>query len=88
MPWPLASFLCCELLLVHGHLLAISSPSLSLLKLSPHGAQLLGSTELLPPMTLSSPTAPYHCSLKSSHGGYRFFLLFMWLEEEDNSMRL
>ena len=49
-----------------------------------HGAQLLGPIELLPPMALSSPTAPYRCSLKSGHGGYRFFLLFTWLEVEED----
>ena len=48
------------------------------------GAHLLGPTELLPPMALSSPTAPYRCSLKSGHGGYRFFLLFTWLEVEED----
>jgi hypothetical protein len=37
-------------------------------------------------MALSSLTAPYRCSLKFGHGGYRFFLLFMWLEEEDDSL--
>jgi hypothetical protein len=51
-----------------------------------HGTHLLGQTELLPPMALSSSTAPYRCSLKSGHGGYRFFLLFTWLEEEDDSL--